>query len=112
MLDLAARTVGGELGREARRARRVGLRELADLTVERRGEEHRLADPRHAADELVHLRLETHVQHAVGLVEHEDADPVERQHAALREILEPAGRGDDDVRLARLRGLALEGTPP
>ncbi len=51
---------------------------------------------------------EAHVEHAVGLVEHEDAHVGERERAALEEVLQPAGRGDDDVRLGRLTGLALE----
>ena len=58
------------------------------------------------ADDPLDLRPEAHVEHPVGLVEDEDVDVVERDHLALDEILQPAGRRDDDVRaleLLRLR---------
>ena len=59
-------------------------------------------------DDAVDGGPEAHVEHAVGLVEHEDADVGERERAALEEVLQAAGRGDDDVRLGGLTGLALE----
>ena len=49
--------------------------------------------------------LEAHVEHAVGLVEDEDADAVEGEVAALEEVLEAAGGGDDDVGVRGLAGL-------
>ena len=67
-----------ELGLDADGRLRVRAGELADLAVERRGEEHRLAVAREALDDPVDLRLEAHVEHPVGLVEDEDLDRVER----------------------------------
>ena len=40
---------------------------------------------------------EAHVGHAVGLVDHDDADIAEVDVATLDQILEPAGAGDEDV---------------
>ena len=52
--------------------------------------------------------LEAHVEHPVGLVEHENADVLEREGAAREQILQATGRRDDDVRLGRLARLLLE----
>ncbi len=40
---------------------------------------------------------ESHVEHAVGLVEHQAFDVIEPQRIALDEIDEPAGRGDENI---------------
>ena len=105
MLDLARLAQRRELALDARRAARVLAGELADLAVERRREEHRLPVPRQAAHELVDLRLEAHVEHAVGLVEHECAHLREVHEPAVGQILEPAGRRDEDVRVLDPVGL-------
>ena len=98
----------GQLGLEAGGVARVGAGELADLAVERGREEHRLAVGRQPADDLVHLRLEAHVEHPVGLVEDERPDALERDQPALDQILEAAGRGDEDVSATRALGLARD----
>ncbi len=106
VVDLAVGVLGRQLGREARRVERVRLRERADFAVERRGEKHRLALRRQEAENLLHLRLEAHVEHPVGFVKDEDADVAERDHPPVLEIREAARRRDDDVRaleLLRLR---------
>ena len=59
-------------------------------------------------DDPLDGRLEAHVEHPVGLVEDEDLDVGERDDAARDQVLEPAGRGDDDVGLARRRALGAE----
>ena len=107
MVDLALLLVDRQLGLEARRVRRVRAGELADLAVERRREEHRLALLRQPGDDLVDLRLEAHVEHPVGLVEDQHADAVERDDLALDQVLQAARRGDEDVGVAR--GLGLRG---
>ena len=60
----------------------------------------------HAEDRL-HVVGEAHVEHHVGLVERDDAHRLEREVAALIEVLQPAGRADDQVdalpQRARLR---------
>ena len=40
---------------------------------------------------------ETHVEHAVGLVEHEDLDPVEPNGAAAHQVAEPARRCNQHI---------------
>ena len=87
---------------------RVLARELEDLAVERGREQHRLPLARHATQDLLDLRLEAHVEHPVGLVEDEDLDAVERDHAPVQEILEPARCRDDDVCGFRALGLRAE----
>ena len=89
----------------AHRVARVHLGDAPDGAVERGREEHRLAVLRQPAHDAVDLRLEPHVEHAVGLVEHEDAHAVEPHHLALGEVVEPPGRGDQDVRVADPFGL-------
>ena len=68
---------------------------------------------RQPADDPVDLRLEAHVEHPVGLVEDEGADPVERDHAGARS--DPAGDPGVAIRMwasrARLAWLAI-GAPP
>ena len=93
---------------------RFGLRvtragEPADHAGERRREEQRLALLRHARDDRVDLLLEAHVEHAVGLVQHQELDAREVHAAAVHVVLEPARRGDRDVeRLPQLRELQAE----
>ena len=92
---------------------RVRARQLADLAVERGREEHRLPVAREPPHDAVDLRLEAHVEHPVGLVEDEDLDGVEREQAAVEQVLQATGRRDE--RRAR-RGPrspgARIGTPP
>ena len=98
---LVADGVDGVVGRDA-----------ADLTVERGGEEQRLAILRALADDAVDGGAEAHVEHAVGLVEDEDLDVGQRERAALEEILEAAGRGDEHVRGLGLSVCFSKPTPP
>ena len=86
----------------------VGAGELGDGAVEGGAEEHRLPVRRHAAEDPVDLRLEAHVEHPVGLVEHEHADVAELDRPALDQVEEPAGSGDEDVGLPRLVDLAAD----
>ena len=105
--DLARVVHGQRPGLDVRRAGGVLAGELADLAVERGREEHRLAVARDRLDDPVDLRLEAHVEHAVGLVEDEDADAAQVEQAAVDQVLEAAGRRDDDV--CRARALRLSG---
>ena len=50
-----------------------------------------------ALDDATDLGLETHVEHAVGLVEDEVADVGERDATALDEVDETSGRGREEV---------------
>ena len=95
-MDVAARLVG------------VGLGELAGGGLERRAEEQRLAIVGRLADDPVDGGLEAHVEHAVGLVDDEDPELAEAEDAAIEQVLEPAGGGDQDVGLGGLLRLLLE----
>ena len=107
VLDVGDVRFGGDV-LVARGVARVLARDAAGLAVERGGEEERLALRRALLDDPVDRRAEAHVEHAVRLVEHEGADAVERERAARDQVLEAAGSGDDDVRLAGLAGLLLD----
>ena len=78
---------------------RFGLRvtraaSLPTHAGERRREEQRLALLRHARDDRVDLVLEAHVEHAVGLVQHQELHAPEVHAAAVHVVLEPARRRD------------------
>ena len=90
------------------RVARVLLCDPAGLSLERCREEERLTVARHLGHDAVDGRAEAHVEHPVGLVEREHPHTVEPDRAARDQVLEPAGRGDDDVRLAGELDLALE----
>jgi hypothetical protein len=55
------------------------------------------------------LRLESHVEHAVGLVEDERADGVELDEALLEQVVEAPGCRDEHVCAARLLRLRPDG---
>ncbi len=98
------------LGRElvAARVGRVRVGDLAGGAVERGAEEERLALARRALHDAVDRGPEAHVEHAVGLVEDQGRDLVELHGASLEQVLEPAGRRDQDVGALGELGLALD----
>ena len=77
--------------------------ERAEVGRHGRREEQRLPLARQLAHDLVELGLEAHVEHAVRLVEDEDADVGERDRLPLEVIDHAPGRRDDD------RGASPEG---
>ena len=79
----------------------VGGGDLAGRALERRREEQRLAVVRGLGDDPVDGGLEAHVEHPVGLVEDEHADLLEGDDAAVDQVLEAAGGGDEDVGASR-----------
>ena len=90
------------------RVARVAVGDAVDLAVQRGREEERLALLADEIDDAVDGRAEAQVEHAVGLVEHEQRDRVEAHEAPLDQILEAAGRGHQDVRAGGLLGLAVD----
>ena len=46
---------------------------------------------------LPDLRLEAHVQHAVGLVQDQIGDLVQPDHPSFEEVVEPSWGGDDEL---------------
>ena len=97
---------------DPRGRRRIQVRQLADLAVERGREEHRLPLGGKAPDDLVDLRLEAHVEHPIGLVEDEDGDRVERDEPAIDEILQAARRRYEYMRRAGSLGLRAQRHAP
>src|SRR5207245_10150523 len=49
------------------------------------------------AEDALDLGREPHIEHAVGLVEHDDADRAQARRAALEVVGQPARGGDDDI---------------
>ena len=72
-------------------------RERANVVRKRGGEQQALPLARQHRDDAANVGQETHVEHAIGLVEHEDLDVPQVDGALLRMIEEPARRRDDDV---------------
>ena len=93
-------------GARRRACRRLAMRPASPSSVAEKNSVWRLAG--HMRDDPVDGRAEAHVEHPVGLVEHERLHVVERERAALEEVLEAAGRGDEDVRALCLARLLLE----
>ena len=75
----------------------VAADERVDRAVERRGEQQRLAVLGRVVEDLLHDGQEAHVGHAVGFVDDDDLHLVEHDLAALDEVAEPAGAGDEHV---------------
>uniref|UniRef100_A0A182JJJ6 Uncharacterized protein n=1 Tax=Anopheles atroparvus TaxID=41427 RepID=A0A182JJJ6_ANOAO len=79
-------------------------RQLLDRLREGGGEHERLTLARHrhlaVLDDAPDLRLEAHVQHPVGLVQHQEADVVQPHLAARDHVLEATGRRHDQMAAA------------
>ena len=65
--------------------------------VERRAKQQTLPALRSTVENTGYHREEAHVGHVIGLVEHRDFDTVERQHTLPYEVIEAAGRGDNNI---------------
>ena len=89
--------MAGRRDRDLHRVVQHLVGEPRDLRRHGRREEQRLALLRQQRDDLPDVADEAHVEHAVGLVEDQDLDLVETDGAAVVEVEEPAGRGDEDV---------------
>ncbi len=77
--------------------------ELLDVGRHRRGEQQRLPLLGHHRHDLADVANETHVEHAVGFVEHQMGDMAKIDMALLGEIEQASRRGDEDVDAARQR---------
>ena len=91
---------------DAHRIDKNVLSQFGDRRWHGRREQQRLPLAFAQRDDLPHVVDEAHVEHAVGLVEHEDGDLVEADVALIAKVEQAAGRGDQDVD-ARLEGLHL-----
>ena len=88
---------GGPLDLDAHRVAQVAPGDGVDARRQGRREQHGLAIGGRGAEDRLDVVGEAHVEHLVGLVEHDHADAVEPQRAAIDVVDRPAGRGDDDV---------------
>jgi hypothetical protein len=61
---------------------------------------------RNRPDDLLNLRTEAHVEHAVCLVDHDPPHKGQRQRAVIQQFAHASGRGDENVDAAR-DGLGL-----
>ena len=87
----------------------VALDDPVDVAVEGGREEHGLVTALDLAQHPFDLGQESHVGHAVGLVEHDDLDLGQRDGASLGQVDQPSRRGDDHVdALVELLDLALD----
>ena len=77
------------------------LGDAPDFRRHGRGEEQGLARERHQLADALDVGNETHVEHAVGLVDDEKLDAGEQQPAALEMVEQAARRGDQHVDAAR-----------
>jgi len=65
------------------------------------GEEQRLPLTRHHSDDALDVMDESHVEHAIGFVEHQHLDLVEAQRTLLHEIEQAPGRSHQNLQPAR-----------
>ena len=75
----------------------VALRQPQHRRRHRRRQQQRLPLRRAAAEDALDVGPEADVEHAVGLVEDDVADVVERQRAARQVVEDAAGRADDEI---------------
>ncbi|MNX18764.1 hypothetical protein D3C86_486670 [compost metagenome] len=80
--------------------------EARDLRGNGRRQDQRLLAATRLMQEEIHVLAKAHVEHAIRLVEHQEADAAQVEAVALGEVLEPSRRADDEI-LAALNGLAL-----
>mmetsp|Transcript_23371 Transcript_23371/g.64736 ORF Transcript_23371/g.64736 Transcript_23371/m.64736 type:complete len:325 (-) Transcript_23371:899-1873(-) len=73
----------------------------------RRREEQRLPVSPGLCDNLRNLRLETHVEHPVCLVENQEAGLLQRHRLHLHEVLQATGSRHENLRPKLLQGLQL-----
>jgi hypothetical protein len=76
------------------------LRERRDGAGHGRGEQEGLPPGRELLQDALDVRQEAHVQHAIGLVEHQHLEAVEPGVGHAHVVEQPAGRCDDDVHAA------------
>ena len=111
VIDELVDPVGGRVRRGHLDARGVVeqlAREPANVVRERGGEEEALALRRQQRDHAPDVGQEAHVEHPIGLVEHEDLDAAEIDVALRRVIEEPPGRRNQHVdAAAQQRGLRV-----
>ena len=87
--------------RDALRLAHEARREAGHLVRQRGREEQRLTLARTLREHIGNGLRKPHVEHAVGLVEHEDAQRCQAQARARQVVEHASGRADDHVRAVR-----------
>ena len=72
-------------------------RQLLDLLGHGGAEHQVLAHFGQLCDDLLHVMHKAHVQHPVGLVQHEDLDAAEVDEPLPHKVVQAAGAGDEDI---------------
>ena len=86
------------------RVPRVVTDQVRDRRFERRRKAHRLAIFGQDRRDSANRGKKSHVQHAVGFIEHQDLQAAEADQAAIEKIFEAARSGHDQTRSAAQRG--------
>ena len=99
---------GGRLGHfDAHRIVQEIVGDALDFRRHGRREEQGLPRERHQLADALDVGDETHVEHAVGFVDHQQFDAGEQQAAALGMVEQAAGRRDQDVDAADQLGVLV-----
>ena len=89
-----------------------GVRQLPDLLGERGGEQQVLPLLRQQGKNASDVADEAHVEHAIGLVQHQDLDAAQVDGLLLHVVEQPTRRGDQNLDAALERGhLRLDADP-
>jgi hypothetical protein len=98
---------GGAADRDGFRILQEGFRQAGDFGRHGGGEKQRLPVLRQEADNFLDVRDEAHVQHAVRFVDDQHAAIGEQQAAALEQVEQAAGGGDQHVHTLHERVLLI-----
>ena len=115
LLDVGGGVERLGVGAHEGRVVEVAARELDDLGRHRGREQHPVAVVAAGLDEPLDVGQEAHVEHLVGLVEHQRAHLGQVEIAAVEVVEQPARRADDDLgpgvqgaQLGRVRGATVD----
>ena len=87
------------LHRDDDRAREEITNEPFNISPHRRGEEERMTFLLHLPENGAHVVDESHVEHAIRLIENDRAEAGEVKRAALHKVLKSSGGADDECRI-------------
>src|SRR6185369_14236512 len=92
------RRLRGAADLNANRVLHIVANNLLDVRIQRGRVAHRLAGLRHSGDDATDRRKETHIEHAIDLVEDEHVDLREIDLAAAEEVFKTSRSGNDETR--------------
>ena len=74
---------------------RIG--QVRDGFRHRGGEQERLSPRRQLGNDAANVGHESHVEHPVGFVQHENLDGAQVDESLVHQVKQPAGRGNEDI---------------